>query len=198
MDSKLLQKAFENFDTANAQDPHKEIFEGKEYPRELLYAQRLTEWVKKLDPQASEALLLASRCQHLKRWEIPRTDFEGGRVGYLKWRKRLYQYHAEEAEKILKEVGYDAETIEKVKAINLKKNLKDPDTQSMEDALCLVFLEYQFSDFVKKTAPEKMPAIIQKTWAKMSEKAKEFALKLPFKAEELQIIQEALEENHKT
>ncbi len=135
MDLERFKSCIEVFDKINAQDPHREIFEGKEYPRELLYAQRLTDWVKKLDPQASEALFLASRCQHLKRWEIPRTDFEEGRLGYLKWRKRLYQYHAEEAEKILKEVGYDATTIEKVKNINLKKNLKHPYTQSMEYAL---------------------------------------------------------------
>jgi len=189
---KNLNLAFEKLDTANSQDPNREIFEGKEYPRELLYAQRLTEWVKKLDPNASEALLLASRCQHLKRWEIPRTDFEEGKIGYLKWRKHLYQFHANEAEKILKEIGYEAQTIEKVKSINLKKNLKESETQTMEDALCLVFLEYQFSDFVKKTPPEKMPAIIQKTWAKMSEKARLLALKLPFSAEEANLLKTTL------
>ncbi len=193
-----LKKAFQAFDAANAKDPHLEIVEGFKHPRELLYAKRLTQWVKKLKPQASEALLLASRCQHLKRWEIPRTDFDKGRIGYLQWRKKLYQYHADEAQKILKELGYDLETIEKVKSINLKKNLKDPDTQTMEDALCLVFLEYQFSDFVKKTSPEKMPGIIQKTWAKMSETAKEFALQLPFSKEELHFIQKALKVDHKT
>ncbi len=187
-----LSIAFEKFDEANSQDPHLELVQGKKYPRELLYAQRLTEWVKKLNPQASEALLLASRCQHLKRWEIPRTDFEEGKIGYLKWRKYLYQFHADEAEKILKSLNYNSEIIEKVKAINLKKNLKDPDTQTMEDALCLVFLEYQFSDFVKKTPPEKMPAIIQKTWAKMSEKARLLALKLPFSAEEANLLKTTL------
>ncbi len=192
MDLERFKTCLKAFDEANAQDPNKELFERKESPRELLYAERLTEWVKKLNPQASEALLLASRCQHLKRWMIPRTDFDEGRVGYLKWRKRLYQFHADEAEKILKEAGYGTDTIEKVKSINLKKNLKDPDTQTIEDALCLVFLEYQFSDFVKKTAPEKMPGIIQKTWAKMSERAKEFALTLSFKAEELKLIRSSL------
>ncbi len=192
MNINKLQQAFEAFDRENAQDPHQEIWEKTSYPRELLYAERLTDWVKKLNPEASEALLLASRCQHLKRWEIPRTNFEEGRIGYLKWRKFLYQYHADEAEKILQEVGYDVETIEKVKSINLKKNLKDPDTQIIEDALCLVFLEYQFADFVKKTAPEKIPGIIQKTWAKMSEKAKTFALQLPFPPAELDLIQNSL------
>lgn len=178
-----LQNAFNAFDAINAQDPH---------DQELLYAQRLTDWVLKLEAQPSDALLLASRCQHLKRWEIPRSSFPEGRVGYLKWRKHLYQFHADEAEKILQGLGYDQALIEKVKAINLKKNLKDADTQSMEDALCLVFLEFQLKDFVAKTAPEKMPGIIQKTWAKMSERGHEHALKLPFSPSELELIQKSL------
>lgn len=192
MDLERFKLCMQAFDAANAQDPNQEIWEKTSYPRELLYAERLTDWVKKLNLQASEVLLLASRCQHLKRWEIPRTSFEEGRAGYLKWRKKLYQYHADEAEKILKKTGYDSESIEKVKSINLKKNLKDPDTQTIEDALCLVFLEYQFSDFIKKTPPEKLPGIIQKTWAKMSEKAKAFALKLPFSPPELEFIEKSL------
>lgn len=192
MNIKNLQEALNRFDALNAQDPNQESAEGKSYPRELLHAQRLSTWIQKLEAKPSEALLLAARCQHLKRWEIPRSSFEEGRAGYLKWRKRLYQFHAEEAEKILEELGCARELIEKVKAINLKKDLKNPDTQCMEDALCLVFLEFQFSDFVKKTPAEKMPAILQKTWAKMSEKARGFALQLPFSPEELRLIQDAL------
>jgi uncharacterized protein DUF4202 len=192
MDSGRLQAALTAFDRANAQDPKKEIQEGKEVPYELLYAQWMTKWVNTLDPNASEAVLLAARCQHLCRWMIPRTDFDPGRIGYLKWRKRLYQFHAEKAGEILREAGYPEETIEKVQAINLKKSLKDPDTQTIEDALCLVFLEFQFHDFVKKTPPEKMPDIIKKSWAKMSPKAREFALTLNFSKEELELIQKSI------
>src|SRR5262245_44362478 len=192
MDAQRLQAALAAFDEANSQDPKKEIWEGKEVPFELLYAQWMTEWVKKLDPNPSEAVLLAAGCQHLRRWEIPRTDFEPGRIGYLKWRKRLYQFHADKAGEILRKAGYPEETIEKVQTINLKKSLKDPDTQTIEDALCLVFLEFQFHDFLKKTPAEKMPDIIKKSWAKMSPKAQEFALKLPFSKEDLELIQRSI------
>lgn len=192
MNINKLQNACKAFDQVNAQDPNQENSSTGTYPKELLFAQRLSEWVNKLNPRASEALRLAAHCQHLKRWEIPRSDFDEGRIGYLKWRKFLYQFHADEAEKILKQMDYDEATIQKVKDINLKKNLKDPDTQTMEDALCLVFLEFQLKDFVAKTAPEKMPGIIQKTWAKMSERGHEFALNLPFSPEELKLIQKSL------
>src|SRR4030095_10463049 len=187
-----FESAIAAFDQANSQDPKKEVWEGVETAYELLYSRWMTEWVKKLDPKPSEAVLLAARCQHLRRWEIPRADFDPGRIGYLKWRKYLYQFHADKAGEILREVGYPEETIRKVQDINLKKSIKDPDTQTIEDALCLVFLQYQFSDFLKKTPREKMPDIIKKSWAKMSPKAREFALKLPFSEEETKLIQSSV------
>lgn len=187
-----FQAALQAFDDANAEDPKKITVREKEIPYEWIYSQWLEAWVKKLDPEASEALLLAARCQHLRRWKVPRTDYDPGRIGYLKWRKFLYQFHADEAGEILQKLNYPPEIIEKVQAINLKKNLKDPDTQTMEDALSLVFLEHQMRDFLKKTPIEKMPDILKKTWAKMSPKARDFALKLPFSPDELALIQKSL------
>jgi len=187
-----FQKALAAFDEANTEDPKKEIRDGQEIPFELLYSRWMGEWIERLEPKASEPLRLAARCQHLRRWMIPRTDYAPGRIGYLKWRKDLYKFHADQAAEILERVGYPQEIVQKVQEINLKKSLKDPDTQTIEDALCLVFLEYQFRDFLKKTPAEKMPDIIKKTWAKMSPKAREFALGLPFSKEELELIQDSL------
>jgi hypothetical protein len=167
MISGRFQDAIARFDAANAQDPR-----GIELP----YAQRLSAWVERLAPDASEALRLATRCQHMRRWEIPRESYPAGRVGYLKWREALKHFHAEEAGKILREVGYDDETIQRVQRIVLKK-----DTAVMEDALCLLFLETQLQETTDKTGEEKMTGILQKTWRKMSPKAREIALgmKLP-------------------
>ncbi len=194
MDQEKLKQAFDLFDSSNGEDPRCETVEGKKHPVELLYAKRLTEWVQQLNPNASEPLLLASRAQHLCRWKIPRTDFEPGKIGYLKWRRTLYQFHADEATKILQKIGYDSQTIDQVREIILKKNQKtNPDTQAIEDALCLVFLKFQFKEFVEKTPPEKMPGIIQKTWAKMSERARQEALKLSFPPEIVLLIQKSIQ-----
>ena len=192
MNFKKFKEAIDLFDDANRQDPNQEMIGETEYPTELLYAVRLTEWVKKLDSNPSEVLLLAARCQHLCRWEVPRNQFPMDRAGYLKWRQTLAKFHAEEAGKILKKVGYPEETIQKVQAINLKKDLKDPDIQTIEDALCLVFLEFQFEKFIQKTPEEKVPLIIQKTWRKMSPRGRKFALKLPFSKKELDLIKKSL------
>ncbi len=168
-----FQAAIARFDAENSKDPR-----GIELP----YAQRLSAWVERLAPNASEALRLAARCQHLRRWEIPRESYPAGRVGYLKWREDLKRFHAAEAGKILREVGYDDATIERVQKLNLKKLWpKDPEACALEDALCLVFLETQFDETLAKTGDEKMIEILQKTWRKMSPKAREIALgmKLP-------------------
>jgi hypothetical protein len=138
------------FDRENARDPSLEVVAGAARPRELVQAERLSAWVTRLAPDASEALRLAARCQHLRRWEIARSEYPQGRAGYLQWRTRLGRFHAEQSAKILTELGYDAETIAAVGRINAKVGLRsDPDVQTMEDALCLSFLEHELAACAK-------------------------------------------------
>jgi len=186
-------EALRHFDEENAQDPNLLVVEEVAYPQELLYAERLTDWVLRLDPKASESLLLAARSQHICRWTIPRATYELTRVGYLRWRAELKQYHADKSAEILRLVGYDEETVARVRDLNLKKQLgRDPDCQVLEDALCLVTLQYQLADLVAKTAPAKIIEILQKTWKKMSKAAHEHALALHFSEVEKQLIEKAL------
>ena len=138
-------KAMERFDAENSRDPNLETDGGVSYPRELLYARRLTDWVQKLAPGASESLRLAARCQHICRWLIPRDTYPMTRAGYLRWRHDLKQFHAKKSAEILHDAGYTAEIIERVRDLNLKKNFPtDPDSRILEDALCLVFLEISY------------------------------------------------------
>ena len=193
MNKQLFTQAMEAFNAANSKDPNFIEVNGFEKPYELVYANWLYEWVMKLNPNAKEELQLAAKCQHIKRWEIPRSKYQDGLKGYTKWKKELAEYHAEEASKILKQVGYDAAVVERVRAINLKKNLKtDSDVQTMEDALCLVTLQYQIEGFSLKHDDEKMIGIIKKTWAKMSDRAKEEALKLSYSERVLSLIKNAI------
>jgi hypothetical protein len=188
-----FSEALRRFDEENAQDPNLIIVEGVARPQELLYAERLTDWVLRLNPEASEPLLLAARSQHIRRWTIPRKTYEMSRAGYLRWRSDLKQYHAGKSSEILREVGYDDETIALVRDLNLKKRLgRDPDCQVLEDALCLVTLQYQLADLVAKTEPAKIIEILQKTWKKMSKAAREHALTLPFSEGEKEFIEKAL------
>ncbi|BCK87672.1 hypothetical protein MIZ01_1463 [Sideroxyarcus emersonii] len=180
MTQNRYQAAIAAFDKANAEDPNKEIFNGKEYPKELLYAQRMTEMQERYAPEASEAVKLAVRAQHIQRWKSPRSNFPMDRQGYLQWRTGLYKFHAETAGRLMKEVGYDDEMIERVKTIVSKKALKmNPETQLMEDVVDLVFIEHYMLHFAGQH-PEydevKWIEIIKKTWQKMSARAHDFAL----------------------
>lgn len=181
-------------DEWNGQDPNKDTIENFEYPAELLYSKHLTDWVLRLAPQASEELRIAARGQHICRWMIPRDKYPMDRGGYLRWREDLKKFHAEKVEGLMKASGYEEKSIERVKTIILKKGLKeDLEVQTMEDALCLVFLENQLADLMEKTEKPKMIEIVKKTWGKMSPKGKEIARKLPLRADVQKFLIETLE-----
>lgn len=180
MTQEQYQAAITAFDQANTEDPNKETAGGREYPRELLYAQRMTAMLERYAPEASEAVKLAVRAQHIQRWKIPRNSYPMDRQGYLQWRTGLYKFHAETAGRIMQEAGYDGAMVERVKFIVSKKGLKvNPDTQLMEDVADLVFLEHYIAGFAGQH-PEydetKWIEIIRKTWQKMSSRAHEFTL----------------------
>ena len=189
-DPEKFQATLLRFDAENSRDPNLE----DSRPRELLYAQRLTNWVLKLCPNASEELRIAARCQHICRWEIPRTSYPMTRLGYLKWRADLKNFHAQKSGEILHEAGYDEESIRRVQDLNLKKNFpNDLETRVLEDALCLVFLEFQLANLAAKTAEDKTINALQKSWEKMTETARAEALKLNYGAREKVLLQRALE-----
>ncbi len=188
-DAHQFEAAIRRFDAENARDPNLE--NGQ--PRELLYAHRLTGWVLQLCPDASEELRLAARCQHIRRWEIPRDSYPMTRAGYLKWRADLKIFHAQKAGEILRETGYDETVIRRVQDLNLKKNFPaDPESRVLEDALCLVFLQFQLADLAGKTDEDKTINALRKSWAKMSGAGRAEALKLDFGPREKNLLQRAL------
>ncbi len=178
-----FNKAIALFDAANALDPNQE--EGQ--PKELLYAQRMTEMIGRFAPQASEVAQLAVRAQHIQRWTVPRSSYPLGKPGYFAWRTGLYRFHAETAGQLMAQAGYDDATIEQVKAAIGKQGIKtNPDTQLLEDVTGLVFIEHYMQGFAGQHAEyseEKWLDIIRKTWKKMSDNAHAFAtsggIKLP-------------------
>ena len=173
-DSDRFTKAMDAFDAYHRQDPNTETVDGKAFPRELLYAQRMTDRLTKFAPDAGEAVKLAVRCQHIGRWEIPRESYPMDKKGYLLWRNQEKFHHADIAEKILTDCGYNQDIKEKVKALLLKKELfTNADTQLLEDVVCLVFLEHYLDDFTAKHADDKVVDILRKTMRKMSTAGKQ-------------------------
>lgn len=191
--SERFNQAIRRFDATNSRDPNVEVVNGQSHPRELIYAQWLTDWMLKLAPQASEALRLAARCQHICRWESPRDAYPMDKAGYLRWRAELKKFHAEKSGTILREVGYDEEMVRRVQELNLKKNHpEDPEVCVLEDALCLVFLERQLAPLAAKADDEKIVNALQKSWKKMTPAAHAEALKLNYAPRERDLITRAL------
>ena len=185
-DPERFARAIALFDAANGEDPNSEAEAGKEYPKELLYAHRMSEMLSRFAPDAAEAVQLAVRSQHIQRWKIPRKDYPMTPAGYQRWRTTLYQFHAETAGKLMMEAGYDDEMIARVKQVVGKRGLKvNPETQMMEDVVDLVFMEHYLVGFAAQHPEydeEKWLDILRKTWKKMSPSGHEAALskiKLP-------------------
>ncbi|HLL91235.1 MAG TPA: DUF4202 domain-containing protein [Tepidisphaeraceae bacterium] len=194
MNDERFQTAIQALDAANAADPERVPDErGDPVPGEVLYARRMTAWLAKLYPDSPEALRLAARAQHVRRWEVPRHTFPADRIGYLKWRTTLYGHHADVADRVLRSVGYDDATIARVRSLLKKERIKsDPDGQALEDVICLVFLETEFADFAAKHDEAKVVNIVRRTWAKMSPVGQASALNLPLPPEAARLVQVAL------
>lgn len=174
-------RARELIDDAHARDPASSA-DGR--PAELVYADRMEAWIRRLVPTASAALCLAARCQHLERWSVPRSTHPPGRAGYLAWRRLLYTKQADRAREFLREAGLPPAEIEDVAVWVSKTGLPaNAGTQALEDAACLVFLENELVAFAARHADyprEKLTGILHKTWRKMSPPARSLTRGLSF------------------
>ena len=177
-----LEATIAAIDAANAEDPR--LDSGA--PFETIYAQRMSACLETLYPEASERLKIAARAQHLRRWEVARSDYPEGRKGYNDWRRACRAHHARLAGEIMRAQGYDKDAIERVGSLIRKEQLKkDPESQALENVAAVVFLEYYFDDFLKKHADytdEKIVDILGKTLCKMSPRGHAAALALPLDA----------------
>lgn len=178
-------------DNRNALDPIIETI-GENVPKELLYSIRMSDVLASIDKEASYELQIACRAQHIERWKYPRSDYPEGRAGYLQWRTMLYAKHAEITAEIAAECDADSESVEKIRTIMENKVKGDGDSQTLEDVACLVFIKHYFGEFMLKHSEEKLLKIVQKTWGKMSEAAKEKAMTYVLPQEQKELLEKAL------
>ena len=184
-------------DAAHSADP-KQVGDR---PAELVYADRMEAWLLQLAPASSELLRLAARCQHLERWTVPRNSYPEGRAGYLTWRKFLYGRQAARARELLVQGGVSSEEADDAANWVAKSGLQtNPNTQLLEDAACLVFLENEISTFAAEHAEyprEKFITIVAKTWRKMSQAARDAATRIDLPPALAEILREAVTASEK-
>ena len=168
-----LEAALEAIDVANSEDPRTLVVRGSSRPWALGEGELATQWLDVLAPDASDELRIAVRAHHIRRWETPRNSYPDGRSGYLKWRTHLYDVAAQHVADIMRAARYADDAVARAVRLMHKRDLRaDAEAQTYEDVLCLVFLESQFTDFAARTDSEKLAAIVDKTLAKMSDRAK--------------------------
>ncbi len=188
-----LEAANVAIDAANANDPTAVVVRGVASALALAHGRLAAEWVQRLVPSADDALLLAARAHHLRRWEVARSRYPEGRAGYLRWRTDQKARHAVDVEAILHDAGYDAASILRVQALIRRDDLKtDPDAQVLEDAACLVFLETQLSAMSARLDHVHLIDVIRKTSAKMSATGILFVAELPLDDATRALLGEAL------
>lgn len=193
MSTHPFEKALQLIDVAHAQDPKTVTINGIDIPYELHYSEKMTTYLMKRHPSASETLCLAIRAQHLRRWEVPRDSYAMDKIGYHKWRTYLKTRQASLARDICLESGFSVEDAERVASMIRKEDLKkDEETQVLEDVACLVFLDDQFEAFEKLHDEEKIVGILKKTWGKMSERGRQLALEMPMSERARGLVEKAL------
>jgi hypothetical protein len=182
--SERLLKAYALIDAANAKDPAEQA---------VTYGRRMTETLEAFAPGSPEPLRIAARAQHIERWTIPRASYPEGRIPYLTWRMDLQKLHARRAGEIMAECGYGEEDIARTGSLLRKERLKqDPDAQTLEDVICLVFLRHEADAFIAKHEDEKVRDILAKTAKKMSPRGLEAAGSVPMGERLARLLGEAL------
>lgn len=188
-----LQQVLATIDKMNAEDPNREQVNGLERPKEQVYSERMSTQMQEYCPEASDELRIAAHAQHVRRWTSKRADYPEGKAGYYRWRTELGHMHAQLAANAMDEVGYSQESQDQVKKLLTKQGIKqNEDVQALEDVICLVFLQYYFLPFAAKHSEDKVISIVQKTWAKMSERGQQEALKLPLEETAQLLVKKAL------
>jgi hypothetical protein len=191
--SQRTASAIEAIDAANAHDPTVVTVRGADHPLAQIHGTLAYEWVLHLHPDADDTWLLAARAHHLRRWELPRSDYDTGKAGYLRWKRDQRQRHARDVAVLLVDHGFDSATIERVQALVRRDNLAvDAGSQAIEDAACLAFVETQLADVATKLDREHLIDVLRKTARKMTPAGAAAIALIPLAEAEQQLLADAL------
>lgn len=185
----LFDAAVAAIDAANGEDPNRVMVRGVEQPLALAHGRIAAEWVVLLSPGADDAVRLAARAHHLRRWELPRAQYEAGRAGYLKWKRDQRARHARDLGELLAGVGYSGDVIAVAKSAVLRQGAGG---QLVEDAACLVFIETQLAAVAVQLDRDHLIEVIRKTAKKMSAAAVAAVAQIPLGDPERALLADAL------
>lgn len=166
-----FQAVIAEIDGMNAGDPRRLMNGGKSRPREVVYAEQMSECLAQHYPAASEVLRIAARAQHICRWKISRADYPLGRDGYNLWRAACREHHAGLVSAIMRRHCYaDGEIAQVAKIIRKEELKRDHESQALENVAAVVFARHYLEEFVATHQgydEDKLVGILRKTMRKM-------------------------------
>ena len=164
-----LDAPFAAIDAANDADPAVLSWHGADRPKARLQGERASVWLDRLAPDAGDALRLAARAHHVRRFALPRSSYPEGRSGYLRWRRDQKAAHAAALVELLTPLGVPDAIIARAGDLVQKVGLgTDPETQVFEDVVCLVFCETELDELLANIGEDKVRDAVIKTAGKMS------------------------------
>ena len=144
---------------------------AKTVASELVYSQRMLAMLEVFDKGSSKLLRLAVQCQHLRRWNIPRTNYSMDRRGYHQWRRAVMEYQLNQTREILIQNKVDIDDIDFIlDGLSNQGNKAHATAQIIMDTACLVFIKWYLEAFAAKHEQKKVNDIMKKTMQKMSDK----------------------------
>lgn len=218
-DPTKLEKALSLITEANSKDPSRVDVDGEKMPYRVVYAKWLSDWVKQVDPKASDELLIYTHGKSLESWklsEIRRDDYAPNAPGQKQWEQDRKQWQAARLTAVMKEAGYPDSSVQLIEDIMLNKGVPDPRDmrkfdlvgpfgminyrlleqakilQTVYDAEALLFLERTFPQMFAQLPADEVGVVLKRELSRLSERGIMKALSMPWKTLERKLVMKAL------
>lgn len=213
-----LHKVLKTIDNINSHDPTKVPIDGVPRPYRVLYSDWVSDWVRRLDPKASDELLILAKGRNIESWklaEIKRDAYPPNSVGVRMWEADRKKWLAERLEGVMKEAGYGEDQLSLVREVMLNRDIPDPRDmrrfdlagplgttnyrlleqaamiQTLKDAEALVFMEKNFPQMSDRMTAEESLTILKKELGSVSNKCMAVLLGMPWSQVQLKMIAKA-------
>ncbi|KAF8072415.1 hypothetical protein HT031_000074 [Scenedesmus sp. PABB004] len=214
-----LDKALALIDAGNAEDPTKVQVDGESVPYRLAYSRWLSEWVLRLDPKASDELLILARGRSIQSWklaDIKRDDYAPNTPGQRQWEVDRKKWLANRLLEAVKEAGYGEETCGLIEDVMLSRSLPDPRDirkydllgplgmvnfrtlravvmlQTLADADALLFLDKNFAEMFNRMPADEVAAVCKRELSRLSQNGIITVLRQRWSPVQQRLLQRAL------
>jgi len=208
-------------DAINADDPSTvpDPDSGRSMPYRVLYSNWLAAWVQRLDPKASDELLILAKGKNIEGWklrDIKRDAYPPTSQGVKLWQADRKRWLAERLAGVMKEAGYEADQVSFVTEVMLTRNIPDPRDirkfdvlgpmgtinfrlleqasllQTLKDAEALVFMERNFPQMADRMTGDDVVAQLKRELGSVSARCVAMLLRMPWSQVQMKMISKAV------